>query len=622
MTEWARILDEVIQFITPDGETITLTTESNKGDWVLEMSGWGLPGIDYISQQGPYQHGATIRDYRLKPRVVQMLVRQQACDRDDYWARRTGLLDTVRPNRSPLTFIGSWLARSQPDLANQYQITSLVEFENDLYGGTTDPTGADGGRLFRWDDVQQWFSVAGILNAQDEILSLIVFDDGSGDAIFGGTGGGGRLFKWDGVSAWAQVCAALNGQARIHDMVLFDDGLGGGTQIFAGTSAGGRLFHYSVGGGAWIQVCAQLGAETHIHGLAVFDDGGGDDLYGCTEPGGRLYQYNPGGAAWVQVCPQLGAITIINDIVVYAGNLYGGADTGELLQYNVAGGAWVQVAPSDGVTSIRKLVVYQGRLYGAGSQGSLLRWNNVDAWEQMCGQYVANTSAYSLLVFNNRLFCGQGSILAGTYRSYLLEYVRRTSDTELPCGTLRRVLSDGSIRDLCCYIEQGPEFTHTRDGWDEFSIEEVLRFIAPDPIIYDPAEQTGPTYTMGVGAILETHTLTYEGTWREHPVLTIIGPLYNPIIRNEDTDEFISLDYEIPAGRTVTITLTPGNQTVEDDLGVNLIGTVTPESNLATFHLAADPEVEDGDNDITIIGTDAAAATRFAITYYNRYIGI
>ena len=72
----------------------------------------------------------------------------------------------------------------------------------------------------------------------------------------------------------------------------------------------------------------------------------------------------------------------------------------------------------------------------------------------------------------------------------------------------------------------------------------------------------------------------------------------------------------------MTITLTPGNQTVEDDLGTNLIGVVTPESNIQSFHLAPDPEVDDGDNDISIQGAGTTAATDFSFTFLNRYIGI
>jgi len=619
MADWAATIAELVQWITPDGETYDLTTEADKGNWVLEASGWGLPGIDYKTQQGPYQHGVSVRDYRLQSRVVQLLIRQQACDRDAYWARRSQLLNQIRPNREPVALAGAWLARSQAVLNAQTDIWDLMAWQNELYG-CTGPTA----RLFKWDGANQWSQVAGQAGAETDLLCMVTYDDGgaSGVDLYCGSTPLGKLYRFD-TNTLTEVCAQLNAQTHIYDMVVFDDGLGGGDQIFAGTGAGGRLFYYNVGVG-WAQAAPQL-VDAHIRSLIVYDDGGGDDLYGGTSNNGRLYRYNPAGAAWVQICNTLNAQTHIYSLCEYNGQLYAGTGpNGRLFRYDVGGGTWVQVAPQYGglATEISKLVVFQGRLYGItginGASSYLLRWNNVDAWELAAGSY-ATEQGHTLYVFNNRLFGGSND------NAYLLEYIRRSGATDLPCGTLRRVLSDGAIRDLCCYIQQGPQFTPNRQGWEEWSFQEVLRFIAADPIIYDPTEEDGPTYAMdpgATGAVNETQTETYEGTWPEHPTFLLTGPMNNPIIRNEDTDEFIELDYNIAAGRVVTITLTPGNQSVEDDLGANLIGTVTPESNFATFHLAPDPEVADGENDITIIAAGTNAATDFSFSYYNRYVGI
>jgi len=617
MGKWAKVPTELLQIITPDGTTFDLTSESKKGNWVIEASGFGMPDIDYISQQGPFQHGESIRDYRLKPRIVQLILRQQACDRDSYWDRRTELLNALRPNRDLIDTEGSWAARSQALLESQVTIYSLEVFDNELYGGT-----GNSGKLFKWDGQTQWVEVADQAQGQIIIYSLIVYDDGGGDDLYGGTGIGGRLFRFGG-SSWTQVAAQLNGQATIYAMAEFDDGLGGGSQIFAGTGAGGRLFHYNVGGAAWAQDCAQLNAETAIKSLIVFDDGGGDDLYGGTSPNGKLYRYNPAGGAWVEVCAQLNAQTSINSLCEYKGNLYGCTEpNGRLFQYDVAGGNWTQVAAQYGdITYLYSLVVYQGRLYGAGYNGYLLRWNDTDAWEFAANPYgqAAWNTVVSTKVFNNRLFAGT------TNQSVLTEYIQRLAGIEAPCTVLRRYLSDGSIRDLCCYIDKGPQFSKTVNGWDEHSFQEVVRLYAPNPILYDPTEQDGPTYTMdpaATGIVNETQTVTYGGTWEEYPTIVITGPIENPIIRNEDTDEFIEFDYDISAGEVVTLTLTFGNKTVENDTEQNLIRHITPESNLDTFHLAADPEVTDGENDITISGTGTNAATYFSFTYYNRYIGI
>ena len=96
MTEAVR---EFHQFITPDGITYELHTASRKGRWVMQSAGWGTPPIDYITQRGPFQDGATVKDFFLAPRVIQMLVRQIYCDRDAYWTGRADILNMLRPNR-------------------------------------------------------------------------------------------------------------------------------------------------------------------------------------------------------------------------------------------------------------------------------------------------------------------------------------------------------------------------------------------------------------------------------------------------------------------------------------------------------------------------------------------
>jgi hypothetical protein len=49
---------------------------------------------------------------------------------------------------------------------------------------------------------------------------------------------------------------------------------------------------------------------------------------------------------------------------------------------------------------------------------------------------------------------------------------------------------------------------------------------------------------------------------------------------------------------------------------------LTSDSDLASFHIAPDPEVENGDNVIVLEGTATDAGTAVRIKYYDRYIGI
>lgn len=224
-------------------------------------------------------------------------------------------------------------------------------------------------------------------------------------------------------------------------------------------------------------------------------------------------------------------------------------------------------------------------------------------------------------------FCGRDKYWDG--RADLLNYIRpnrQTVATAANPGHLRRVLSDGALRDLDVMIEEGPQFSKELGRWKEWSFRELLRFIAFNPVIYDPIRNAQSNWVIPNGAVNDTQNVTYEGTWEEYPVMIITGPLTTPQITNNTTGEVISLTYNIPAGapgNVVTIDLTYGLKTVTDEVGTNLIGVVTTASDLATFHLAPHPEGNNGVNAINLQGGGAiAGVTDFEIRWFKRYIGI
>ena len=95
------------------------------------------------------------------------------------------------------------------------------------------------------------------------------------------------------------------------------------------------------------------------------------------------------------------------------------------------------------------------------------------------------------------------------------------------------------------------------------------------------------------------------------------------IVDRKSGDEFALLDYNIAAGEIVTISTEYGNKTVTNEDGDNLIGTLTTDSDLATFNIAPDPTASDGENVIRVQGAGAdSAVTNMVVKYYNRYIGI
>jgi hypothetical protein len=213
-------------------------------------------------------------------------------------------------------------------------------------------------------------------------------------------------------------------------------------------------------------------------------------------------------------------------------------------------------------------------------------------------------------------------------------------------GKLRKILPDGTIRDIDVAFSKGFAFNARQaDEWDEYSVADVMQFVAPDPTFYDPTLQiviwsiavlTGKIYYSasaldelaypyfyGLDVVSGTVSLTYTGTWLAYPTIEFVGPLNQPVIENVTTGEQIQLAYNIANGETVTAALPFGNKSVTNNVGTNLIGVVTSDSDLATFHLAPDPEAVGGVNVLNVSGGGGiAGVTQIRMTWYTRYIGI
>lgn len=202
-------------------------------------------------------------------------------------------------------------------------------------------------------------------------------------------------------------------------------------------------------------------------------------------------------------------------------------------------------------------------------------------------------------------------------------------------GVLRKNFADGSKIDIDVMIQQGPNFEPEKsDSWDEFSFDEVIRFIAYNPVFYNPYTRTYNFLSASTAltqlvfpAIFPIHfertsigvsTVIYAGTWIEYPNIVLTGPLSSPtIITNVTTGDRIQLNYDIQPLEIVTITLTYGSKSVVSSLdpSASLMGYLDPLSDIGSFHL------EPGQNDftVTIVGQSAASAVQ--LQYKDRYVG-
>lgn len=130
---------EYLDYIAPDGSVYPLHVPAAIGRWVISSSGFGMPPIEYSTTAGPAQHGETVRDYRLTPRTIQLLIRQNFCGRPEYWGGRADLLDAIRPNRQllPTSTIPGTLRQTLPN-GSRRSISVFIQegprFEPDSVG--------------------------------------------------------------------------------------------------------------------------------------------------------------------------------------------------------------------------------------------------------------------------------------------------------------------------------------------------------------------------------------------------------------------------------------------------------------------------------------------------------
>ncbi len=269
-----------------------------------------------------------------------------------------------------------------------------------LYAGGefTHAGGVEVNHIARWDG-RRWTPVGGGFNRNGYGWGMIVFDDGSGPALFAAgwfTEAAGepanRVAKWDG-NTWSPLGLGLDDMAR--DWAIFDDG--SGPALYVGgwfTMAGGQQANHVAkwDGHEW----SALGTGTNrtVYELAVFDDGHGPALYAggmFTEAGGvpasRIAKWD--GHEWSALGEgvagdNVGALTVFDDgngADLYVGG--GFTEAGGVPANNVA--RWTgEVFEPVGTGVDRQVVELAVHDFGAGPQLF------VGGWFKFAGEHEVN----------------------------------------------------------------------------------------------------------------------------------------------------------------------------------------------------------------------------------------
>lgn len=164
---------------------------------------------------------------------------------------------------------------------------------------------------------------------------------------------------------------------------------------------------------------------------------------------------------------------------------------------------------------------------------------------------------------------------------------------------------------------------------------------AANPIFYDPINRSqsfgisggGTAFTIpsvvptffGINTLDQTLAIEYDGTYRDFPIITIYGPITDPVITNVSTGKILDFTgYTVSSGDYWTIDLRYGRKLVyrngdESDTQLYKLSAV---SNIADFAIEPDPDVIDGNNIINVTGSGLTTLSQVYIQYRRNFDGI
>lgn len=196
---------------------------------------------------------------------------------------------------------------------------------------------------------------------------------------------------------------------------------------------------------------------------------------------------------------------------------------------------------------------------------------------------------------------------------------------------------NGDLRSIIVRADPGMIFPSSNNN-NNWNVQESFDFIAFDPTFFDTAQialvlaSTAETQlvfpitfpiSFGTSNLLfSAGTITYAGTWKTYPIITLTGPYTRAVVTNVQTGIVFFLSVAILAGQQRIIDLTPGAQSIEDASGENKFSDLGPGSDLVNFNLRPDPEVAGGNQEIQIQLIDGTGASGASLAYFTRYFGL
>lgn len=197
---------------------------------------------------------------------------------------------------------------------------------------------------------------------------------------------------------------------------------------------------------------------------------------------------------------------------------------------------------------------------------------------------------------------------------------------------LKITREDASVRQIDVFLDGSIDFpVSNEDRLGGFVQTAVIPLIAPNPIFYDPSQQTE---TVDLSSGSGSAVISASGlTWYDYPVIEVDGPITSLNINGSDfSGNNISLSGNtIASGRTYTFDLRPDFKTIKDDLNANKISEVAT-STIPGMHgnlrvhsekfLAAYGSGAPSSTTIDFSGTSPSGTTEARVLWYKRYLNL
>lgn len=190
---------------------------------------------------------------------------------------------------------------------------------------------------------------------------------------------------------------------------------------------------------------------------------------------------------------------------------------------------------------------------------------------------------------------------------------------------LKATRLDGEIRQIDCYTDGTLDFAQSQQVGSGIPI--VVPLLAPDPSWYNPSQNVQTVFYTAGSAVVNASATGL--TWEDWPLITLTGPVTNPVLLHQQSGQAVTFTAAIPAGETFGLDFRPGYKRIYriSDLA-NRMNYVSAASigAMNTIRVYSAKQLKQFGNYTTnsfqVSGTGTTGSSTMTVYWYKRYIAL